>query len=112
MEADFDRYYRRDLGSLVWIEGWSGRKILRRVIALPDDSAFRLARTDGWTTERELLASIHDRVTVAAHGWRLEGKPKNWPRPGTNTPDEDEPAHLNDARDVQRIVRFFGRPRT
>lgn len=113
MESDFDRFYNgRDLGRLIWVEGWPGRKILGRILHLPAESAFRLARTDGWTTERELLASIHDRLTVTAHGWRLEGKPKNWPRPGSDVRDDDEVAHLDDARDVQRIVRFFGRPRT
>lgn len=110
MDADFHRYYQADLGSLIWREDWPPSKIFARIVGLPEDSAFARARNDGHTSIHELLAQVRDAVVTQAHGWRLEGKPQNYPRPGTEQHSRDEGLDLADPKDAVQVARFFGMP--
>lgn len=112
MEADFDRYYSRDLAQMIWAEHWPARRIWARITSLPETSAFRRARSQGHTSIHELLASIHDRVTTTAHGYRLEGKPQDWPRPNRPTaPVDGDALDPTNPDHASALIRFFGRPR-
>ncbi len=59
LEADFDRYYHRDL--TVEYERMSVRRMLALVNGLPLDSA-TLRDGKAWTQERELLAEVVEHV--------------------------------------------------
>lgn len=111
MDSDFDRYYHRDLATVIWAEHWPASKIWARIETLPEDSALRRKHTKGHTSLHELLAQVRDAVTTTAHGWRLEGKPKPYPRPGEDRHDPSEAVDLTDPKDTAAVVRFFGRPR-
>lgn len=111
MDADFDRYYHRDLAETIWGHDWPASKVHARISALPEESAFRRKHSDGWSSIHELLASIHDRVTTSAHGYRLEGKPKNYPRPSDGDQPHTEAVDPRNPADAASLVRFFGRPK-
>lgn len=110
MEADFDRYYSRDLAEVVWADHWPASKIWNRVTTLPEDSALRRKHTRGHTSLHELLAQTRDAVVTTAHGWRLQGKPEPYKRPGVEDAHDKGTVELGNPEDVATIRRFFGRP--
>ena len=109
MDADFDRYYGRDLAETIWCDEWPPSKILARIAGLPEDSAFRRSLAKGHTSLHEVLAQIRDAVVTTAHGYRIDGKPTPYPRPGE--PQKDAGLDITDPENAGAIVRFFGRPK-
>lgn len=91
------------------MDEWPASRLWGRVQALPEDSAYARAVLEGHTSIHEVLAQIRDAVVTTAHGYRLDGKPKNYPRPGGSAPEKDA-VDLTNPADVGAIVRFFGRP--
>ena len=110
MEADFSRFYQRDLATLIWVEEWPGSKLWTHVCGLPEDSAFVRALMQGHTSIHELLAQIRDAVVTTAHGWRLDGKPKAYERPQRRDDAEPESVDLTNPENAAAIARFFGTP--
>ena len=106
MEADFDRHYRHDLGEILWVEEWPPSKVWSHILGLPDDSAFGRAISKGHNKDHELLAQIRDAVVTTAHGYRLQGKPTPFPRPGRD--DRRERVDPTNPDDAASLRRFFG----
>lgn len=107
MEADFSRYYGRDLGSVIWVDRWDASRLWSHVANLPEDSAFGRALSKGHTTLHELLAQVRDAVVTTAHGYRLEGRPKPYQRPG-HEERRKEPVDPTNPDNAAEIRRFFG----
>lgn len=111
MEADFDRFYDKDLARLIWVDEWPASMLWARVTGLPEDSAFVRKLTLGHTSLHELVAQVRDAVTTTAHGYRWEGKPENYQRPAEAKAEAERVVHLSDRSKVAEIKRFFGTPR-
>lgn len=101
MEADLHRYYQIDLLDL-WRGTLSPRKIRVLVKHLPPESATvralnpRTPEEEHWTTDRQLLAGICDRVDQLTYTTSILGvdqkhrnkikEPRPIPRPGVKPP--------------------------
>ena len=85
--------------------------IWSRILGLPEDSALGRALNHGHTTLHELLAQTRDAVVTTAHGYRLEGRPKQYERPGRVTVHEGDPLDPTNPHHAKALRRFFGNPR-
>lgn len=107
MEADFDRFYRRDLAHEIWRSKRPASWFWNRIVCLPDDSAFGRAISKGHTKDSEILAQIRDAVVTQAHGYRLQGRPEPYKRPGMEDRHKQSVDPTN-PEDAASIRRFFG----
>lgn len=85
LEADFARYYQRDLLDL-WRGTMTPRKAATLAVALPMGSAVWIAAGSdaAWSQETHMLAGVTD-ILAGANWQRSDGKgpqPKPLPRPG------------------------------
>jgi hypothetical protein len=90
LEADFARYYQKDLGEELYVRNTPARRILSLVQWLPPDAALWRSMGNSWSTDQELLALNAElldslrRLYLQAHskpGARLPD-PLHIPRPG------------------------------
>lgn len=91
VEADFTRFYGRDLRALCWGESrWSVRRLFTHVTRLPRESALvraNLTPENEWETTHELLAGLIDVVRTGnanlMRAWGADVEfPEPLPRPG------------------------------